>query len=150
MCFAWLLLIASHVSKPDAQNWRDRVATLDEWLPIETTRASHLLRYLTVLYSLGPRRGELLKLEWPDVDMRRREFRLCETKNGEPRTVPMTDDVHEVFTAQWRERRLDTQRVFLYKGKPWRNPRTAYLAACRRAGIEAMSAHMLASVVLVQ
>src|SRR5437016_3643205 len=39
--------------------------------------------------------------------------------------------------------RLDTTRVFLYKGKPWKNPRTAFAAACRRAGITGLRLHDL-------
>jgi integrase len=58
----------------------------------------------------------LLKLEWSDVDMRRKEFTLRKTKNGETRVVPMTPDVHAAFSELWKERRLDTNRVFLYKG----------------------------------
>lgn len=128
---------ASHVPKPAPNNWRDRVATPDEWIRIKEHSAPHLVRYLTILHSLGPRRGELLKLEWPDVDMRRKEFRLRETKNGEPRVVPMTEEIYAIFKELWKERRVDTQRVFLYKGKVWKSPRTGYLAACRRAGVQA-------------
>src|SRR5438128_9932132 len=43
----------------------------------------------------------------------------------------------------WKERRLDTNRVFLYKGKPWKNSRTAFAAACRRAGITGLRLHDL-------
>ena len=110
---------------------------LKDW-PIEG-----LLRFLTIAYTVGPRKGELLKLEWSDVDMRRREFSLRKTKNGETRVVPMTPDVFETFAALHRERRLDTPKVFLYKGKPWKNPRTAFAAACRRAGITGLRLHDL-------
>jgi integrase len=96
---------------------------------------------MTVAYAVGPRKGELVKLEWPDVDMRRKEFTLRKTKNGDTRVVPMTPEVYEVFAELWRERRLDTNRVFLYKGKPWKNPRTAFAAACRRAGIANLRLH---------
>lgn len=64
------------------------------WLP-------HLKRFLTLAYSVGPRRGEMLKLEWPDVDMKRKEYTLRHTKNGETRTVPMTPIVYEVFLQLW-------------------------------------------------
>jgi hypothetical protein len=30
--------------------------------------------------------------------------------------------------------------VFLYKGKAWKNSRTAFAAACRRAGVDTMTA----------
>lgn len=108
---------------------------MDEWLRLKEAAAPHLRRVLTVAYAVGPRKGELLKLEWPDVDMKRREFTLRDTKNGESRVVPMTEEVHEVFKECRKERRLDTQRVFLYKEKPISRLNTAFNAACRRAGI---------------
>jgi len=134
---------ASHVEKPDPKNERDRIASAGEWARLQATAAPHLLRFLTVSYTVGPRKGELLKLEWPDVDMRRKEFTLRKTKNGETRIVPMTPDVLAVFSELRKDRRLDTKRVFLYKGEPWKNPRTAFAAACRRAGIMGLRLHDL-------
>ena len=128
--------VSASVPKPDPKNERDRIVTPEEWAAIRAHAAPHLARFLTVAYDLGPRRGELLKLEWSDVDMKRREFTLRETKNGEARTVPMTPEVYEAFRQCLKERRLDTSRVFLYKGRPiQRRLTTAFKAACRRAGI---------------
>ena len=132
---------ASHVKKPDPKNERDRIASTEEWLRLKEAAAPHLRRVLTVAYAVGPRKGELLKLEWPDVDMKRREFTLRDTKNGESRVVPMTEEVHEVFKECRQERRLDTQRVFLYKEKPISRLNTAFNAACRRAGITGLRIH---------
>ncbi|MBM4127529.1 MAG: site-specific integrase [Nitrospira sp.] len=134
---------ARHVEKPDPKNERDRIASADEWAKLRATAAPHLLRFLSIAYAVGPRKGELLKLEWPDVDIRRKEFTLRNTKNGETRVVPMTPDVFDTFVELHEERRLDTQRVFLYNGKPWKNPRTAFAAACRRAGITGLRLHDL-------
>jgi integrase len=134
---------ATHVPKPNPQNERDRIANVEEWQRLLAASAPHLQRIMTVLYSLGPRRGELLSLEWPDVDMHRREFVLRHTKNGESRTVPMTPDVYGMFTELWQERRLDTQRVFLYKGEPIRDVKTAFDKACKRAGITNLRLHDL-------
>ena len=129
--------------KPDPKNERDRIASPEEWARLTATAAPHLLRFLTIAYGVGPRKGELLKLEWPDVDLRRREFTLRKTKNGETRVIPMTADVFDAFAELHKERRLDTPRVFLYNGKPWKNPRTAFAAACRRAGITGLRLHDL-------
>ena len=134
---------AAHVPKPNPQNERDRIARGDEWARVLGAAAPHLQRILIVLYALGPRRGELLRLEWSDVDMHRREFTLRNTKNGETRTVPMTPDVYRIFTELWQERRLDTQRVFLYNDKPIRDMKTACDKACRRAGIRNLRLHDL-------
>ena len=127
--------VAALVKKPSPNNERDRVATTEEWAALKQHGASHLVKFLTVAHDLGPRRGELLKLEWPDVDMRRKEFKLRETKNGELRVVPMTEEVYDVFKNLWQERRLDTKTVFLYKGNAVTSLKTAFRAACRRAGI---------------
>ena len=84
---------AAHVPKPNPQNERDRIATAEEWERLKATLAPHLRKLLAVAYDVGPRRGELLNLEWSDVDMRRKEFTLRRTKNGEVRLVPMTPGV---------------------------------------------------------
>ena len=83
----------SHVAKPNPQNERDWIASGDERRQLLGAAAPHLQRILIVLYTLGPRRVESLRLEWPDVDMVRREFTLRTTKNGETSTVAMTPEV---------------------------------------------------------
>jgi integrase len=132
---------ASHVQKPDPKNERDRIASAEEWARWKAVAAPHIRRFMTVAYTVGPRKGELVKLEWPDVDLRRKEFTLRKTKNGDTRVVPMTPEVYEVFRDLWKQRRLDTNRVFLYKEKPMKNIRTAFAAACRRAGITNLRVH---------
>jgi integrase len=86
--------------------------------------APHLKRFLKLAYEVGPGRGDLLKLEWLDVEMARRKFILPHTKKGQTRIVLMTPIAYEVFLQLWTERRLDSHPVFLYKGKPWENLRT--------------------------
>lgn len=127
---------AAEVERPNPHNERDRVASLDEWLGLMQHAAPHLRRVLTVAYDLGPRRGELFKLEWADVDMKQKEFTLRRTKNNKTRTVPMTPAVYQAFCEAWQERRLDTAHVFLYEGGPIKSIRTAFKAACKRAGVK--------------
>jgi len=57
--------------------------------------------------------------------------------------VPMTPDFYQVFRERWQERRLDTQRVFLYKDKPIGDVKTAFAKARRRAGIANLRLHDL-------
>ena len=107
---------------------------------VEGSIRSHVQRVLTVACDVGPRKSELLNLVWSDVDMRRKEFTLRRTKNGELRVVPMTP---AVFEECWKERRLDTSRVFLYNDKPIKRIGTAFKAACRRVGIVDLRVHDL-------
>jgi len=123
------------VPKPNPNNERDRIATAEEWERLKAVLAPHLRRLLTVAYDVGPRKGELLNMEWSDVDMCRKVFTLRRTKNGEVRVVPMTPAVYQAFSELRQERRLDTNRVFLYKEKPIHRVGTAFKAACRRARI---------------
>jgi len=132
---------AAHVPKPNPQNERDRIATPEEWERLKKELAPHIRRLLTLAYDVGPRKSELLNLEWSDVDLRRKEFTLRRTKNGEVRVVPMTPAVYQVFKELQHERRLDTNRVFLYKGEPVHWIGTAFKAACRRAGITNLRIH---------
>lgn len=75
------------------------------------------------------------------MDMHRKEFTLRRTKNGEVRIVPMTPAVYHVFLELRQERRLDTNRVFLYKNKALQRIGTGFKAACRRAGITNLRVH---------
>ena len=54
---------------------------------------------IVLLYTTGIRRGELLRLTWADVDMKRRTITFRQTKNGHDRTVPMTDALHAMLAA---------------------------------------------------
>ena len=127
--------------KPNPNNERDRIATAEEWERLKAVRAPHLRRLLTVAYDVGPRKGELLNMEWSDVDMCRKVFTLRRTKNGEVRVVPMTPAIYQAFSELRQERRLDTNRVFLYKEKPIHRVGTAFKAACRRARIANLRIH---------
>ena len=53
----------------------------------------------------------------------------------------MTWDVYAVYLELRSKRRLDTNWVFLYKGKPSEKPRTGFAAACRRVGIRDLRLH---------
>ena len=128
-------------AEAEPENERDRIATPEEWARLEGTLAPHLRRLLTVAYDVGPRKAELLNLEWADVDMHRKEFTLRRTKNGEVRIVPMTPAVYQVFRELRQERRLDTTRVFLYNDKAIQRVGTGFKAACRRAGITNLRVH---------
>lgn len=75
--------------------------------------------HLIVLLALttGMRRGEILGLRWPDVDLRRGQATLHNTKNIDRRSVPLVPHVVELLERKAKVRRLDTDRVFSQPGK---------------------------------
>ena len=98
------------------------------------------------------RRGELLALEWENVDLERRTAHLPDTKNGDPRTVPLStravtilrelpvdDDGAELGGASDAARRglvFPTTAMALRKGftRAVERARSQYLADCAQAG----------------
>jgi len=56
--------------------------------------------YLLVLIAIitGARRGELLGLRWDDIDFERQTAYVQTTKNGQPKVLPLTDDVIKRLT----------------------------------------------------
>jgi len=55
--------------------------------------------YLLTLMAIttGARRSELIGLRWSDIDFESRAASLAETKNGQPRVLPLTVDVVQVL-----------------------------------------------------
>lgn len=87
--------------------------------------------------STGMRAGEILHLEWRDVDLARGWLTLRETKNGEMRGVPLAGKALELLKEHARiRRRLDTPLLFPgnHPAKPV-NVRQPWNAAVKRAGL---------------
>jgi integrase len=64
----------------------------------------------------GMRKGEILGLRWPDVDLKRRIAVLHKTKNSERRAAPLVPRVAELLQEHAKVRRLDTDLVFARAG----------------------------------
>lgn len=107
---------------------------------LDAARASknpELVPAIILSMETGLRRGELLGLNWADVDMTRGLIRLDgrRTKSGRRREIPMRDKVYEVLSKLPGERE---GRVF--KTRPLR---TAFERAVERAGIQDFHWHDL-------
>jgi len=101
--------------------------------------------YLIVLFALttGMRRGELLGLKWPDVDLERRVLSLTKTKNRDRRSAPIVPEVADLLREHGKVRRLDNDMVFPSPGKKpvWFDP--AWYAALDAAKVENFRFHDL-------
>jgi integrase len=83
----------SQIKLPAPGRARDRRAApaeLERLLASAIGRAPWLSAMIRLAVQTGMRRGELLSMKWADVDFETRTVRLTRTKNGHPRTVPLS------------------------------------------------------------
>ena len=97
---------------------------------------------LTFGYYTGCRKGEILALEWVQVDLLERVVRLepGTTKNDEGRLLPLAPQLYESLKLQREirdQRHPDCPWVFFWhgSGKQMRDFREAWEAASKRAGL---------------
>lgn len=81
------------------RNARDRWLTMEEekLLLEKATNPEWLRSLLTVALHTGMRRGEILDLRWQNVDLLKRLIRIVKSKNGEKRSIPMSNTLFNLF-----------------------------------------------------
>jgi len=85
------------------------------------------------------RQGELLSLTWADVDLQRAIAKLRDTKNSEPRSVPLSVRAVEILKSLPRSLDHATRLFPITQDSVIR----AFRAACTAAGIENLKFHDL-------
>jgi integrase len=134
----WGINIANPVTpvrRPSAPQGRDRVLSIDEEARLlaalaPTGRRNGWMLPATILsLETAMRRGELLQLEWSNVDLEARTAHLPMTKNGWARTVPLSSKAVNVLRELPRS--IDGVVIPL---KPL-TLHAAFRRACLRAGI---------------
>ena len=104
----------------------------------------HLRTLVTVAIYSGPRRGELLKLRWSNVDFELNTINFTETKTNKDRSVPMDSIVQESLLGL-RDQAGDAEYVFTNPDTETRytDIKKSFSAACREAGITNFTFHDL-------
>src|SRR5262249_28413784 len=89
------------IKLPRPSNPRERRATADELERLLAACEARSCRWLPAIIQLavetGMRRSELLAMRWDDVDLKGRTVLLRSTKNGLPRTVPLSPRALEII-----------------------------------------------------
>jgi integrase len=135
------------VQKLPENNQRTRHLSFEEEdrLFAELTGEREYLRLLvTVAIYAGPRRGELLKLRWSDVDFNLNTINFKQTKTNKDRAVPMEPIVRAALLTL-RETSGDAEYVFVNPdtGTRYTDVKKSFSAACRKAGIADFRFHDL-------
>jgi integrase len=100
----------------------------DDFLRLREALPERLWALATLLFYTGCRLGEARKITWDQVDLEARQIRLegAQTKNAEPRTLPLPDELMEMLAQSPNK----TGRVF-YSGAF----RRSWASACVSAGL---------------
>jgi len=109
-----------------------------EFVALRQALPEEIRPVITFAYYTGCRKGEILSLQWTQVDLGARVVRLeaGTTKNDDARLLPLTPELYEVLAMQKAicERRYpDCSWVFSRCGKPILDFRGAWEIACGAA-----------------
>jgi len=94
-------------------NVRERILTELEWDRLQSELPTWLWRITFIAYHTGMRQGEILSLNWRQVDLKDKFIRLQaeNTKTSEARSVRLSPEVVQMMKEI--PRAIHTQRVFL-------------------------------------
>ena len=126
---------------------RDRFLNGDElgrfFQALEQEPNTTLRDFFLVALLTGARRANVMAMRWREIDFKETTWRIQETKNGTPQTVPLTGAVLEIL----QERRRNTSSFFVFPGKGVTGhlvePKTAWKRICTAAGIAGVRIHDL-------
>jgi integrase len=136
------------VRKPPASPTRVRFLSDDERVRLlaacQQSRSPALYLLVVLGISTGARKNELRRLRWRDVDLARGYLRLRQTKNKEPRPVPLTGQALALLRQHAALPHTDDDWVFpngqrqqpIHFEKAWKNAR-------ERAGLRNFRFHDL-------
>ena len=111
-------------------------------------QGSELDHIIRLALETGMRRGEILSLRKEDIDLANSTLLIRLTKNGEPRTIPLSSVARNVLIAQLSASQWVTEGVIrlhkpsLFSYTP-RGLSGAFLRLCRRIGIDDLHFHDL-------
>ncbi|NDV11783.1 site-specific integrase [Crenobacter caeni] len=134
-----------NISRPKASPGRERrlqrgeLARLLAAIDAQGGRAAPWLKAcIELALETGMRAGELLSLEWKQVDLATAAVRLEQTKNGDARLVPLSEKAEAVLTALPRPGLRVIPNFYDTSGLD-----RAFKRACGVAGIEGLRFHDL-------
>ncbi len=139
------------ISKPQEGKGRERFLSEDEikrlLLACRNSSNPYLFTVVRIALATGMRHGEIINLKWEDIDFSSRTITLHETKNGDRRIIPLTNEVEEALKASPNFGRLSKECIFkaIYnrEGAEVAKIRYAFEAALKQAAIEKFRFHDL-------
>jgi hypothetical protein len=110
----------------------------------KASSSPYLYTIVLTALSTDARKGDLLNLRWPDIDLSQGRIIIHDTKNSERRNVPLAGPALDLMRQYARVRRIDTDLVFpSSRGDTPVEIKRAWYTALRQAEIEDFKFHDL-------
>jgi len=124
-------------------NVRDQTLTAQQYQDLLAGCTDYLRPMVQLAYVTGMRRGEITGLRWDQVDLAEQVIKLSadDTKTNEAREVPLDADL--VAMLKTVPRLVGSPYVFHHRRLPVKDIKTAFNAACVRAGLTNFRFHDL-------
>lgn len=141
----------SKVTKPSENKSRERFLNEDEIKRLlcacKNSCNPYLLTIVQLALATGMRHGEIITLKWKDIDFSAKMIVLQETKNGDRRVIPLTNEVEEILksspTFGNSPHELIFKAIYNRRGAVVAKIRYAFANALKEAGIESFVFHDL-------
>ncbi len=123
---------------------KERILTDEEEVRLIAECPAYLKPIVITALNTGMRRGEILNLEWVQVNLDSRTIRVRHTKSGKDRQIPINETLFSALSWLRSHDRIVTW-VFPNPttGKPFTEVKKSFKGACRRAGIADLRFHDL-------
>lgn len=125
------------IAKEKVRNLIERWLTLEEEQRLLDTSPPWLQEIILFALHTGMRRGEILDLQWSQVDLTRRTLTILEQKNGARDTLPLNATAVAVLQARAAGRASSAAYVFVNEAghrRDGRNLLRSFYPAMRKAG----------------
>lgn len=101
--------------------------------------------YIFISLLTGARRANVLAMQWKDISFERREWKLMETKNGKPQTIPLMDEAIKLLVQRRILVPKDNLYVFPSLGRTGHlaEPKRGWQRILDRASIKDLRLHDL-------
>ena len=135
------------VRKFQLNNRRERYLSVEEetrLMGMLFGRRAYLRPIVILALNTGMRRGEILNLEWWQIDFSSNRLIVTKTKSGKPRHIPMNKIVRETLL----ELKESSKGKYVFEsqknpGHPIHDPKKAFKSALKDAGVENFRFHDL-------
>lgn len=101
--------------------------------------------YIFVSLLTGARKGNVLSMQWKDISLERKEWKLTETKNGKPQIIPLLEEVISLLAQRRQLIPKDNPYVFPSFGRTGHlaEPKRGWQRILERANIQDLRLHDL-------